>query len=187
MKIRALFNLVKRKAHSAFLEIKQFLSRKSQYVKFREEDTSGAYEFIGTFHVMEVFLSLLNDEVFEHEKNDPLVYQAHAWIHDLKIAHGMRNLIFKKVENEVPTQGWDAITGLRGKLVAVDVHGIPVSRMDVLQAISDVSVELHDAVFLSESEDAELKKLRAMKKLSQLLRERSERYGNVRNNVDVEI
>lgn len=191
MKIRVWYTKMIRKVQSLVHGVRAKVFRRASGVPSAKTVSFAERVLLGRYFVLEVYVPMLRDGLIGSDTvyvSDPMLHQLREWVKDVRIAHEANNLEFHAREDEVVLSGWDSVTGLKGRVVPVDVYGSFVERKDIIQAISDVSVELHEAVLVTEeTESAEVRKMRAVKKLGELLRERSDRYGNVRHDFDVKL
>lgn len=163
-------------------------------VSYKNKNTSVPKEVVSSddliiqVPVLEVMVpALINNDWSQVYLSGSLLDELKYWIDELKIVHEITDIRFK-VADRFSQIGWDSVTGLNGRVVTIEVYGTKVTRKDILERISTATVELHEAIMIEEpTEESEIKKLRAVQKVRELLEERGNRYGNVRNDVKTKL
>lgn len=152
------------------------------------KEVFGGGDLVIQVPVLEVMVpALVNNDWSQVYLSSSLLDELKYWIDELKIVHEITDVKFK-VADRFSQIGWDSVTGLNGRVVMVEVYGTKITRKDILERITTATVELHEAIMVEDStEETEIKKLRAVQKVRELLEERGNRYGNVRNDVRVKL
>jgi hypothetical protein len=180
MKLKVLGRRIWRKLTSWYARLRIKSTRVSQ-----EPTKDGG--LILSVPVLEVMVPpLVNNDWNQVYLSSDMLNELKYWIDELKVVHEITDLQFR-VLDKYSQIGWDSVTGMMGRVVAVGVYGTKVTRKDLLDQISTATVELHEAVISEESQETELRKLRAINKVRELLREKNNRFGNVRNDVQIKL
>jgi len=182
MKLKVLGRRVWRKITSWYARLRSGKTRHVVKESFVEEN------LILSVPVLEVMVpALINNDWNQVYVSSDLLNELKYWMDELKVVHEITDVKFTLLDRYSQV-GWDSVTGMMGRVVTVGVHGVKITRENLISKISNATVELHEAVVTSDdTEETEIRKLRAVQKVRELLEERGNRYGNIRNDVKLNL
>jgi len=195
MKVRFLSNIrasLTRLYRKFVSVIKLRFLRNHKFVAFN--NNYAGRSFIGLANVLEVFVPYLQLEkdtkLFQTDMLEPgLFSELGFWMDELKTVHQANELLFKVAEGFLPQTGWDDVTGMRGRVVAVEIWGVLNHSSEINTRISDMVVNLGEAYefspvsygkkTLKRIDQVEKLEIETRNKIRELMLERSNKIGNV--------
>jgi len=169
MKLRVLVNLVYRKMQSLW---SKYVSSR-MYVKPDGVHDAGS-SFLGYVDVLEVFVPVLVSGDWNNiYLSSNLIDELREWLCDVSEAWGAEKLQFRVAESVIQN-GWDDVTGIKGRVVKLEAWGAKYEAYRIKDQISDKLLRLAEITDEKSSE-------RLIEQVKELMLERSKKVGNVKN------
>jgi hypothetical protein len=180
MKLRVWANWSLRKLQSLWSYLKR--DRAVIHVKSTE---SLHQTLLGKVYTLEVLVPVLVNNDWESiYVSNSMLDEVKFWLDELRVVHDASHLRFRVSEPFV-TMGWDEATGMRGRVVGLELWGVRNSVTTLKQEISKASEELHDAIALYRKHlSAQPIVESGRQKMSDLLVEKS-KQGDILNRWDL--
>ena len=173
------------------------VSRLSSFrsVKFLKLDSDySGLSYLGSANVLEVFLPYLTldrqEKLFNTDVLEPRMFEELGyWMDEMRVLYEADNLVYT-VSDNIPQSGWDDVTGMRGRVVSVDIWGLQKEAAEMKRHLSDLVVQIGETytpvaygkkqLKLVQDEEAEVTREAAIAKIKELLQERSKKIGDVK-------
>lgn len=191
--IRASWVKAYRKLFS-FVTVK-ILSRLSSFKMLTAGDSNySGLSYLGSANVLEVFVPYLTldrqEKLFNTDILEPRMFEELGyWMDEMRVLYEAENLIYNVTDN-LPQSGWDDVTGMRGRVVSIDIWGLKQEAVAINRNISDMVVKLGETytpvsygkkkLKLVQDEQAEVLREETKNKIKELMQERSKKIGDVK-------
>jgi len=140
---------------------------------------------LGRVPVLEVLVPSLMGEVDLLYVSHGLVQELEYWKDEMKISHDVNGLRFS-LGDGVVALGWDAVTGMWGRVVGVDVFGVVRTPSSIV--LDRTMDNLNEAALAWRESGYSLEERKRVQKFTEeigkLLQERRRKQGNVKKIVD---